>query len=153
MKYSLSFGILLSLFATALAQTGPEIASYFRKHLSNASAIYLPSESNYTIETTQRWNAFSAPTYVVSVKPTTDRDVQTIVCSSDSNSSQSAYIYQHMPLTSTDIRSHMHIITTYPSSAPAVATATQQLWVRFGMGLKSTWAISTPGPSTPMPTP
>lgn len=128
MNYSLSFAILLSFFATALAQTGPEIASYFRQHLSSASAIYFPSDSNYTIETTQRWNAFSAPTYVVSVKPTTDRDVQTIVCSSyDSSSSQSAYIYQHMPLTSTDIRSHMHIITTYPSSAPAVATATQQL--------------------------
>ena len=79
MHIFLSLFLLLSVLGTAFAQTGPEIASYFRKHLSNTSAVYLPSEANYTLETTQRWTAYSAPTYVVSVKPTSDHDVQKIV--------------------------------------------------------------------------
>ena len=70
----------LAVLAIAFAQTGPEIASYFRAHLSKASGVYLPSDSNYNQETLPRWNAFSAPTYIVSVKPATDQDVQKIVC-------------------------------------------------------------------------
>ena len=89
MKFSLSIVTLFSVVATVSAQTGPEVASYFRKHLSKKSAVYLPSENNYTLETTQRWNAFSAPTYIVSVKPTTDLDVQKIVRLFDSSKSQS----------------------------------------------------------------
>lgn len=69
----------LAILATAFAQTGPEIASYFRTHLSKASGVFLPSDINYTQETIPRWNAFSAPTYIVSVKPATDHDVQKIV--------------------------------------------------------------------------
>ena len=76
MNFHLSLFTLFSTFAIVFAQTGPEVDSYFRKTLSKESAVYLPSLSNYTLETTQRWNAFSAPTYVVSVKPTTDSDVQ-----------------------------------------------------------------------------
>ncbi|MCJ1436573.1 hypothetical protein MMC27_005953 [Xylographa pallens] len=79
MSFSSSILRLLSIFVTAFAQTGPEVASYFRKHLSNTSTVYLPSESNYSVETTQRWNAFSAPTYIISVKPSTDFDVQKII--------------------------------------------------------------------------
>ena len=79
MNFPLLILTLLSGVATVFAQTGPEVASYFREHLSTASAVYLPSERNYTLETTQRWNAFSAPTYIISVKPTTDLDVQKIV--------------------------------------------------------------------------
>lgn len=70
---------LLFVVAKVYAQTGAEVAAYFRQHLSKAAAVYLPSENNYTLETTQRWNAFSAPTYVVSVKPANDLDVQKIV--------------------------------------------------------------------------
>ena len=72
------FGLVFVLW-TAFAQTGPEVASYFKKHLSKNSAIYLPSESEYSLETTQRWNAYYAPTYIISVKPATDIDVQKIV--------------------------------------------------------------------------
>ncbi|KAL2047408.1 hypothetical protein N7G274_001429 [Stereocaulon virgatum] len=79
MNLSLSIFHLLSALVVAYAQSGPEVASYFRKHLSNTSTIYLPLESNYSLETTQRWNAFSAPTYMISVKPTTDLDVQKII--------------------------------------------------------------------------
>ena len=70
---------LLAIVAFAIAQTGPEIAAYFKDHLSSSSEVYLPSQSNFTEETTQRWNAFSAPTYVVSVKPGSDEDVQKVV--------------------------------------------------------------------------
>ena len=75
----LSIFTCLAVLATAFAQTGPEIASYFRTHLSKPSDVYLPSDINYAQETIPRWNAFSAPTYIVSVKPATDHDVQKIV--------------------------------------------------------------------------
>ena len=89
MHFPVSSLALFSVFGTVCAQTGAEVASYFRKHLSNASGIYLPSESNYTLETTQRWNAFSAPTYIVSVKPATDVDIQKIVSLLDPTKSDS----------------------------------------------------------------
>ena len=76
---------LSTVFAATLAQTGPEIAAYFRAHLSKAADVYLPSESNYTLETTQRWNANRAPSYAVSVKPASNEDVQTIVGSQSTN--------------------------------------------------------------------
>ena len=72
----------LVFIAAAKALTGPDVAKYFQTHLSQGSEVFLPSQSNYTQETTQRWNAFSAPTYIVSVKPASDRDVQKIVCHS-----------------------------------------------------------------------
>lgn len=76
---------LSTVFAATLAQTGPEIAAYFKTHLSKAADVYLPSESNYSLETTQRWNANRAPSYVVSVKPASNQDVQEIVCSQTTN--------------------------------------------------------------------
>ncbi len=153
MKFPLSIFTLLSVVATVFAQTGPEVASYFREHLSKTSAVYLPSESNYMLETTQRWNAFSAPTYIISVKPTTDLDVQKIVRLFASSKSQSEQNLQTHTANTFRNRSGMLIITTYRSSAQAVGTATQQLWVRSRTGLKSTLAISTPSPSTKTPTP
>lgn len=70
---------LCAFVPRAVAVTGPEVALYLETHLSNASAVFLPSDSNYTQETMQRWNRFSAPTYLVSVKPATDIDVRTAV--------------------------------------------------------------------------
>ena len=89
MRFSVSSLALFSVFGIVCAQPGAEVASYFRKHLSKASGIYLPSENNYTLETTQRWNAFSAPTYIISVKPATDLDIQKIVSLSDAAKSGS----------------------------------------------------------------
>ena len=70
---------VLATFPTIFALSGPEVAAYFELALSPGSQVYLPTDSNYTVETTQRWNAFSAPTYMVSVKPAMERDVQKIV--------------------------------------------------------------------------
>lgn len=66
-------------FNAVVAQSGQEIAHYFRDRLSKGSELDLPSNSNYTQEAVQRWNAFSAPSYIVSVKPATEEDIQTIV--------------------------------------------------------------------------
>ena len=79
MHFPLSSLALFSIFGIVYGRTGAEVASYFRRHLSEASDVYLPSENKYTLETTQRWNAFSAPTYIISVKPATDLDIQKIV--------------------------------------------------------------------------
>ena len=99
MNFSLSIFYLLSALVTAFAQTSLEVASYFRKHLSNTSTVYLPHDGNYLLETTQRWNAFSAPTYMISVKPTSDLDVQKIVRAFDPSKSQIGSIYRPSPLT------------------------------------------------------
>ena len=81
MKLPFSILTLSSVVATAIALTGPEIATYFSQHLSSASTVYLPGSSDYASNTTQRWNAFSEPTYIVAVKPSTEVDVQKIVSS------------------------------------------------------------------------
>lgn len=70
---------LIPFIPITLALTGPDIAAYLEKILSPGTDFYLPTDSNYTAETTQRWNAYGAPTYVVSVKPALEGDVQKIV--------------------------------------------------------------------------
>ena len=70
---------ILGLATYVQALTGPEIANYFRLNLSSRTGVYLPNEANYTLQTTQRWNAYRAPTYTVSVKPYLQSDVQKIV--------------------------------------------------------------------------
>lgn len=98
MHFPVSSLVLFSVFGTVCARTGAEVASYFRKNLSKASDIYLPSGTNYTLETTQRWNAFSAPTYILSVKPATDVDIQKIVSLSDTMKGDSRQTYRHKKL-------------------------------------------------------
>ena len=90
MNFPLSLFVLYSLLVTTFAQTGPQIAAYFRQNLSNTSAVYLPYEADYSFETTQRWNLFSAPTYIISVKPTSELDVSKIVSLLQSRRSPSA---------------------------------------------------------------
>lgn len=75
MHFSVFILTLSTIIPSVIAYTGPEIASYFKNHLSKAAEVYLPSQSNYSLDTTARWNAFSAPTYVISVKPACDQDV------------------------------------------------------------------------------
>lgn len=72
--------ILLS--AVSLASTIPSatIQTYLKDHLSSGSEVFLPSESAYATELTERWNAYDAPTYIVGVKPATVEDVSIIVC-------------------------------------------------------------------------
>jgi hypothetical protein len=76
---------LMDLPLLSEALNGPQIAYDLQSILSPGSGIYLPTDANWTTETTQRFNTWSAPTYVVSVKPALKEDVQKVVrCSSHS---------------------------------------------------------------------
>ncbi|MCJ1397126.1 hypothetical protein MMC11_000318 [Xylographa trunciseda] len=66
--------------------TGPQIAIHFEKTLSPASRVHLPTDPNYSNETIQRWNIFNPPTYIVSVQPALDTDVQEVISYSHANS-------------------------------------------------------------------
>lgn len=46
---------------------------------SSDTQIYYPSDPNYASLTTQRWDIYEAPTYVASIKPGSEKDVQKIV--------------------------------------------------------------------------
>ena len=113
MNFPLSIFVLYSLLVTSFAQTGPQIAAYFRQNLSNTSAVYLPFEGNYSFETIQRWNLFSAPTYIVSLKPTSELDVSKIVRLFHSRKSPSAQVHPHVSLTAwrTDRYAYRHNIS------------------------------------------
>ena len=56
------------VIAIVIAYTNLEIAIYFKTYLFKIAKVYLLSQSNYILETTTRWNAFSAPTYVIFLK-------------------------------------------------------------------------------------
>ena len=148
--------ILYSILGTTFAQTAQtaqQIAAYLRQNLSNTSAVYLPSDGNYSFETTQRWNLFSAPTYIVSVKPTSDLDVSKIVRLFHSTRSPICISPPTRVADSLAHRSNMLIVTIYPSSARVVGTATQPVWVLSVTGSRSTSVISIRCPSMQMPTP
>jgi hypothetical protein len=70
---------LCSTIHSTFALTGQEVAAYFRQSLTLESEVFLPTDSNYTQETTQRWTAYKEPTYIVAVKPASEADVQSIV--------------------------------------------------------------------------
>jgi len=78
-----SVGLVSSLPSTDYSthQTDRQIASHFKKILSPEAQVFLPTDSNFSTETIQAWNANNAPTYRLSVKPATEVDVQEIVSS------------------------------------------------------------------------
>ena len=73
----LSFAILAAL--TAASNHLTINVFQLRQLLSPGTGIFLASDSNYTSETIQRWDAFSEPQYTVSVKPALETDVQKLV--------------------------------------------------------------------------
>ena len=81
MKYiTLLFASISTLLPQLVAAiNGTLVAQDFRELLSQGSGIYLASDENWENETTQRWNLWNAPTYVVSVKPALVEDVQKVV--------------------------------------------------------------------------
>jgi hypothetical protein len=85
---------LVSHISLSAALSGPQIARDLRSILSPGTGIFLPTDTNWANETTQRFQAWSAPSYVVSIKPAVKGDVQKVVSLtlvnlySESNSSQ-----------------------------------------------------------------
>lgn len=47
--------------------------------LSPGTRIFFPSDSHWVTETTQRWTVHDAPSYVASIRPALESDVQKIV--------------------------------------------------------------------------
>ncbi|KAL8704353.1 MAG: hypothetical protein Q9201_002478 [Fulgogasparrea decipioides] len=71
--------IFVSLGQISLALTGSQIKYNLSLILSPQAGIYLPSDQFWANETVQRFDAWSAPTYIVSVKPAVEEDVQTLI--------------------------------------------------------------------------
>ena len=71
---------LLYLIGVASAMSSAdEIADYFRHCLSPGSSVYITSDPAAANATTPRWDLWSAPTYIVAVKPALRGDVQKVV--------------------------------------------------------------------------
>ena len=79
MRQALFGHFVLCALPMTLCLTGREIASHFIQTLSSGSQVYLPTDADYSNETIQRWNVFNPPTYIVSVKPALETDVQEVV--------------------------------------------------------------------------
>lgn len=79
----MKFGAVLLVSACLVplsgALNGSEIALHLESILSLRSGIFLPTDKNWLNETTQRYQAWNAPTYVVSIKPASKEDVQDVV--------------------------------------------------------------------------
>lgn len=124
-------GLLAATISALFSQStaainGTLVAQDFRAILSQGSGIYLPSDENWEDETTQRWNLWNAPTYVISVKPALVEDVQKIV---------SYFLFLlvfHLSfrlVTNPQLsRCNMSLSTITPSSQQAGVMATQAAW-------------------------
>lgn len=72
--------LLCSLGLTTLSSAATHnITSIFSSSLSPGAQIFLPSDTNYTEDVTQRWTTYDAPTYIGAIKPATVKDIQNIV--------------------------------------------------------------------------
>ncbi|GLA17566.1 hypothetical protein AnigIFM62618_004708 [Aspergillus niger] len=78
--------LLCSLGLTTLSSAATHnITSIFSSSLSPGAQIFLPSDTNYTEDVTQRWTTYDAPTYIGAIKPATVKDIQNIVTLAASN--------------------------------------------------------------------
>lgn len=95
-KYALILfcGILSSAFA--LNHSSTELKSLLlqsRYQWCPKTRIYFPDDPNWANATTQRWNVYSAPSYVASVKPGCEEDVQRVVYIPPSSISPNRHIF------------------------------------------------------------
>ena len=80
----LSVTILLFLQAAASPLNQSSIINKLKSlagGLSPGTQIYYPSDANWSTETTQRYTVHDAPTYIASIKPAEESDVQKLVSS------------------------------------------------------------------------
>lgn len=61
---------------------GNDIAAIFGPVLTPEAHIFLPSDGDYDDNVMARWSTFNAPSYVATVKPAMETDVQAIVSTS-----------------------------------------------------------------------
>ncbi len=58
---------------------GVNYTSIFALGLSPGASIHYPSQANFNTSTVQRYSLWEDPTFAVTIKPATERDVQLIV--------------------------------------------------------------------------
>ena len=66
--------LILSLAAATL-----NITALFGPSLSPGAEIFLRSDSRWSDQVTQRWTVHDAPSYAGAIKPSTEKDIQSIV--------------------------------------------------------------------------
>ncbi|KAI9789483.1 MAG: hypothetical protein M1816_006025 [Peltula sp. TS41687] len=88
MLFRYALAAVLGFASVSLAAPAPAPASYVdlrsllqhpSRRWSPQTQIFYPSDPNYANETTQRWTIYSAPSYLASIKPGTEEDVQQVV--------------------------------------------------------------------------
>ena len=80
-KYALFASVdIASAFAAAVPTVDlKSVLQQTKNKWGPHTQIFFPSDPNYTNETTQRWNFYSAPSYLASIKPGSEADVQKVV--------------------------------------------------------------------------
>ena len=71
--------ILVLPITVAAARRSYNLTALFGPELSTGAQILYPTAPNYNQEVTQRWSLYDPPTFVATIKPTTNQDVQNIV--------------------------------------------------------------------------
>lgn len=61
------------------ADSGVNYTGIFASGLSPGASIHYPDQPDYNETTVQRWSTWKPPTFVVTIKPAIDSDVQYIV--------------------------------------------------------------------------
>ncbi|KAF2135276.1 uncharacterized protein K452DRAFT_239649 [Aplosporella prunicola CBS 121167] len=64
---------------SAAAINHSNITALFSTKVSPKTEIYFPTDPDYANVTTQRWSVYEQPSYVASIKPASESDVQAIV--------------------------------------------------------------------------
>ncbi|PKX89314.1 FAD-binding oxidoreductase [Aspergillus novofumigatus IBT 16806] len=75
---------LLFASATSSLETS-DIAAIFGPVLSPEAQIYFPADPDYNKQVKQRWSTFASPSYIATIKPATEQDVQNTVKAASQN--------------------------------------------------------------------
>ena len=74
--------LILPLIATSSSY---DLQQLFGPSLSQGAEIFLPSDSNWTVDLQQRWSDWAAPVYSGAIKVATAEDIQNVVRKVDCN--------------------------------------------------------------------
>lgn len=71
--------VLVVAALSATASAAANLTAIFGGHLSSGAQILYPTSPNYTTQVQQRWTTWDQPSFIGTIKPATEGDVQTIV--------------------------------------------------------------------------
>jgi hypothetical protein len=105
-----NFVLLLALTRLVTAESGPkatDIDKIFSPVLSSQALIYLANDSSDNV--VPRWSTYKNPSYVATIKPASEEDVQNIVSTAQQKKS-----LQMTPFTQTNHRSQLRPPMEFP---------------------------------------